>query len=419
MKHLRSLAIEPDKTMYQVCNEFIKPTTAADKVSYAELMSGTEHVAARADVFVSYAWGYTWEQILSALEDAGHGSSYVWLDAFIVNQHHALDKELEDWLRTFKTGVEQIGHVVVILAPWDDPVYVKRAWCVFETIAALDAKVKREVVFPPSEKSELVAAMREGIGHANLTQIFADVNVARCQAVNPVDRDAILALIGSRTDVNDAVMGPLKGFYTDVMVTAVARMPGMRKEEGLAFNAVASLFKALGDLDAALPWFDKALEAHRCVGSGSSDEDVATALNNLAQCLRDVGEYDEALTLMREALALDRRALGEDHPSVAIDLNNIAECLVDQGDYGEALRVHYEALDMHKRWGGGERASHHCHVACEHCIVFGEARQIGGGVGEAQRRVGDAEVRVGGRPPRRCHVGGERGFVFGEARQVW
>ena len=194
---------------------------------------GTEHVAAKADVFVSYAWGYTWEQILSALEDAGHGSSYVWLDAFIVNQHHTLDKELDDWLRTFKTGVEQIGHVVVILAPWDKPIYVTRAWCVFETLAALDARVKREVVFPPAEKEKLLARMKRGLRHATLMQIFGDVNVARCAAANAAERDAILALIGTRTDVNDAVMGPLKAFYRDVMVTAVEKMPGVTKEEGL------------------------------------------------------------------------------------------------------------------------------------------------------------------------------------------
>ena len=35
VKHLRSLPIKPDVTMYDVCVEFIKPKTASKKTSYA------------------------------------------------------------------------------------------------------------------------------------------------------------------------------------------------------------------------------------------------------------------------------------------------------------------------------------------------------------------------------------------------
>lgn len=356
--HLRSLDVDPAMTIYEFCAEFVKPATEAVKASYADFLlsdaSTSHHVKPKADVFVSYAWSYTWGDVMGALEANGFGDEFVWLDVVVVNQHHALGKELDDWLLTFKTGVEDIGHVVVILAPWDSPVYVARAWCVFETLAAIDAKVKRDVVFPPSQKDAFVEAMRQGLGHADFMDTFGDVDVGKCKAANEADRVAILDLIGRRTDVNDALMGPIKEFYRKAALQAVAEMRGTSTGDAWAFNATGALHQALGDPDTALPWFKKALEAHRHPGSGSKEEDVATALNDIASCLYAQGKYDEALEYHYEALATHKRALGDDHPHVAKSLNKIAGCLRDQGRYDEALKYNYEALAMRKRALGDE-----------------------------------------------------------------
>jgi hypothetical protein len=54
---------------------------------------------------------------------------------------------------------------------------------------------------------------------------------------------------------------------------------------------------------------------------------VATTLNNLATCQYGRGAYDEAAATYRSALAVRKRALGEDHADTASSMNNLALCL--------------------------------------------------------------------------------------------
>jgi len=51
---------------------------------------------------------------------------------------------------------------------------------------------------------------------------------------------------------------------------------------------------------------------------------VARDLNNLAELFRDLSRFAEAEPLYREALFIDEKSLGSDHPTVARDLNNLA-----------------------------------------------------------------------------------------------
>jgi len=50
---------------------------------------------------------------------------------------------------------------------------------------------------------------------------------------------------------------------------------------------------------------------------GPQDPRLATSLNNLAEIYRAQGRYAEAEPLYQQALAIDEKALGPDHPEVA------------------------------------------------------------------------------------------------------
>jgi tetratricopeptide (TPR) repeat protein len=77
--------------------------------------------------------------------------------------------------------------------------------------------------------------------------------------------------------------------------------------------------------------------------------DIATSLNNLANCHHHQSEYGKALLLHEEALAMRRRLLPEDHPDIAASLSNVANCHLGQGEYGKAALLHEEALAMRRR----------------------------------------------------------------------
>ena len=53
--------------------------------------------------------------------------------------------------------------------------------------------------------------------------------------------------------------------------------------------------------------------------------------------LRLKGDYEAVEPVYREALAMNRKLLGNEHPDVATSLNNLADLLERKGDYEAAL----------------------------------------------------------------------------------
>ena len=89
---------------------------------------------------------------------------------------------------------------------------------------------------------------------------------------------------------------------------------------------------------------------------GPEHSDTATSLNNLADLLRDQGDFAGARPLHERALAIRERALGSEHPDTATSLNNLAILLKAEGDFAGALPL-LRARAGDPREGARPRAS--------------------------------------------------------------
>ena len=58
--------------------------------------------------------------------------------------------------------------------------------------------------------------------------------------------------------------------------------------------------------------------------------------------------------MYKEALVIDKKVSGEEHPSVATSLNNLGILYKNQGKYDEAEKMYKEALAIHKKVSGEE-----------------------------------------------------------------
>jgi tetratricopeptide (TPR) repeat protein len=76
---------------------------------------------------------------------------------------------------------------------------------------------------------------------------------------------------------------------------------------------------------------------------------TATSLYNLAANLDAQGKHADAEPLHRQALAIHRKVRGEQHPDTAISLGNLALNLDDQGRHAEAEPLHRQALAIHRK----------------------------------------------------------------------
>ncbi|MGC3972537.1 MAG: tetratricopeptide repeat protein [Pirellulales bacterium] len=143
---------------------------------------------------------------------------------------------------------------------------------------------------------------------------------------------------------------------------------------GLSLNCVAQVCKAQGDYDGAVKYFEQAVEVLR----GPNDAGLyPIALNNLAICLLETGQYARAEPLMRECLKLVAESYGEQHFQYAKLLGNLAELMKDTGDLAQAEQLSSRCVAIGKT-AYGERHP-------DYAVILANLAEIHGLAGDHRR----------------------------------
>ncbi|MEM7350169.1 MAG: tetratricopeptide repeat protein [Acidobacteriota bacterium] len=135
---------------------------------------------------------------------------------------------------------------------------------------------------------------------------------------------------------------------------------------------IGKVYASLSLFDVARPLFEKALALRR-QALGNEHVDVAESLDELANLLRETGDYAAAEPLFREALQLRRELLGDEHADVAKSLDGLALLLRAKGDmeaYGTLVRL---ALAMRKNLFGDEHPA--VAESLKHLAIFYRSRR--------------------------------------------
>ncbi|MDW8283038.1 MAG: CHAT domain-containing tetratricopeptide repeat protein, partial [Myxococcales bacterium] len=111
-------------------------------------------------------------------------------------------------------------------------------------------------------------------------------------------------------------------------------------------SSLAELYQILGNYEPALSLFRQVLVV-RERKLGAHHRDVAQARNNLASLYRSIGLYPRAEELYRAALE-SRLRLGEDHPDVAESLHDLGSLYRLTGDYAAAEHNYQRALQLRR-----------------------------------------------------------------------
>ena len=130
----------------------------------------------------------------------------------------------------------------------------------------------------------------------------------------------------------------------DALAIRVVEFGEQSMEVALSHGSLGRLAYLRGDYPDAARHFENALRLHRTCEKGVHTN-VATAANDLAATLRNLGQLERAHTLHEEALALRRKAEGSQLP-VAESLNNLAGVHLDRLQSRPALKLLEEALKI-------------------------------------------------------------------------
>ncbi|HEV3456798.1 MAG TPA: serine/threonine-protein kinase [Thermoanaerobaculia bacterium] len=143
----------------------------------------------------------------------------------------------------------------------------------------------------------------------------------------------------------------------EILDKGAARIRGELKDkpqvQATLMDTMGKVYESLGLYDKAEGLLRDALQIRRRA-LGNAHPDVARTMNVLASVLYEKGDYAGAEALFRETLALQRRLLGSEHPDVAKTMNNLAGILGSKGDFAGAEALYRETLALQRKLLGNE-----------------------------------------------------------------
>ncbi|OQR85240.1 hypothetical protein ACHHYP_12051 [Achlya hypogyna] len=192
------------RTTAQVCFDYIVPLTASTQLSLVEHIAAdpaTAHFVRPANWYISHAWSYLFLETVDSLDvffaqQQLSDEAVVWFCVFNNNQHRAAGFPFEYWSSTFKSQLSVIGNVVMVMHPWNDPVVLRRSWCVFEVYVAVTTGARFEMAMAPAQFALLVKDMSNVFA---LFTMLGTIKSEQSETTIPSDRDGIFALIKAET----------------------------------------------------------------------------------------------------------------------------------------------------------------------------------------------------------------------------
>jgi len=116
-------------------------------------------------------------------------------------------------------------------------------------------------------------------------------------------------------------------------------------------NNLAVFYASVGNYDDAIVLISEALDIRKKL-LGSNHPDYALSLNNLATYHAHLGHFREAIQLTLESMEITKDVLGTEHPDYVRSLGNLAVFYSELGNYNEAIRLEKEATEITKKYLG-------------------------------------------------------------------
>ncbi|EGD81999.1 hypothetical protein PTSG_02686 [Salpingoeca rosetta] len=387
-------------TTKDVCDKVVIPRTKDAQCAYVDVIKQQhdEQHLGNANVFVSHAWRYKFVDVIGTMlefaDEQGRQDTdaYFWFDLFINNQNIAADLPQDWWSTTFKESIADIGHVLLVLTPWSDPVPLTRAWCLWEIFCSLSQEgVTLTIQLPIAEREALKAALRAD--SEAVTDTLVRVQAERAEAWNPKDKEMIFKAIRDSVGfghLNERVKEQMRSWClqtADAFVHAVEQANGnpntapqpnaqpstetatQQGNSGTAprpatqtnatsevialYYQVGALMTNFGKPERAIELLTRALAMEK-VHMGERHSSVGDVHTQLGIALASNGSYDEAIAHFNAAIVIHTAVYGADSPRLAVTYGHLGGALLNKGEYDESIRVHERAVAIEESAGTSE-----------------------------------------------------------------
>lgn len=339
-----------------VKNRFVLPYTRNTRLSMCAQMSQEGDIRIKpATWFVSHAWRYEFLDLVAALDSFFDHSTcdvVLWIDIFSVSQHETFLRSPDWWQQTFCTAIGEMGKMVMVMTPWDNPIALTRAWCLVEIFACQTSGSRFEVALPPSERERFLEEITTRSDA--FYSMLSNVNTEKSECSQESDRERIFAAVRGLDQgfigLDRCVLESITNWLVQQLEMQLqkARSDGPLDQEVELNTALADTLVRIGEYDRALPLYEESLILQSNV-LGDDHPKTLSSLGGLASLLLRKGDHHRAHSLYDECFSKTIRILGYDHPNTLVNMHQMAIVLTLIGNRTEGESMFEECLTARKR----------------------------------------------------------------------
>lgn len=339
-----------------VKDRFVLPHTLISKLSMCAQMSQEGDIRIKpATWFVSHAWRYKFLDLVAALDaffDHCTADVVLWIDIFSVSQHETFLRSPDWWQQTFCTAIGEMGKMVMVMTPWDNPIALTRAWCLVEIFACQSSGSRFEVALPPSERERFLDEIttRSDAFYCMLS----NVNTEKSECSQESDKERIFAAVRGLDQgfigLDRCVLESITNWLVQQLEMQLqkATSAGSPDQEVKLKTALADTLVRIGDYDRALPLYEESLVLQRNV-LGDNHAKTLSSLSRVASLLLRKGDHHRAHSIYDECISKTMKVLGYDHPDTLVNMHQMAIVLTLIGNRKEGESMFEECLTARKR----------------------------------------------------------------------
>ncbi len=343
---LKHHATEDMKTA-QLKDEFVMPRTLEKRTLLVDVLD--PKYTGKATVFVSHAYSYKVVDCFGVMlrYEQAYPNTYFWFDPFSLNQHgEGGVVDTEDVEIALSEQIKSIGATLIVSSPWNGPIFLERAWCLFELLISVNLNVPITTLLPFAEHE---AFLKSVAGNFRVVyEALAKIDSRKSQAREQRDLDAInekVSRTATHAGLNKIANTQMRKW---LVTTALDHEKNLFKTGGEALWSFQSelcvMLLDLGELDEAERVGRQSIKGLENE-FGERHPSTLTSVGNLARALKARGKLTEAEPLYQRALLGFEDALGSSHADTLCAVNNLGELFYAQGKMNETEVLFQRALE--------------------------------------------------------------------------
>jgi hypothetical protein len=325
----------------------------------------TAHMVGKPTHFLSHAWLYKILNVTEGLKEyvasqrEGSAPIFFWFDCFAIDEHATQALPQEWWSTTFKEAIKMMGHTVMLLSPWDNPIPLTRAWCLWELHCTVETGSKFSVCLGPAELQAFKAGLLDDDSDADdpeeprafkesVIASLSNIDVRNAQAGDKRDLGMIMRSVdaapGGPERLNERAVSLLREKF--IAESAHGWVDSLRSAAGeLETEKAVEVGWSVGHLlGIELDRWEEAKEvlSQVAVGCerlfGANHENTLNAREQLALAMMSLDQVSEARAVYEEVLPRLIAMFGPHDESVLTAQGNLATLLKEKlDDYQTAL----------------------------------------------------------------------------------